>query len=99
MIATDRRDYPNQINNALAFPGIFRGVLDSRAETINEDMKRAAAEAISKPIPDADLSPDYIIPSVFNKNVAKFVAAAVARAAHRTRVARGMRMGTSIDHE
>jgi malate dehydrogenase (oxaloacetate-decarboxylating) len=81
VIATGRSDYPNQINNVLAFPGIFRGALDARASDITESMKIAAAEAIAGVIPPGELSPDYIVPSVFNPEVAQRVAAAVAAAA------------------
>jgi malate dehydrogenase (oxaloacetate-decarboxylating) len=88
VVATGRSDYPNQINNVLAFPGVFRGALDARAREINEDMKVAAAHAIAATIPDAELSADYIVPSVFNRAVAAAVAAAVGRAADATGVAR-----------
>jgi len=98
VIATGRSDYPNQINNVLAFPGIFRGALDSRASDINEEMKHAAAEAIAGVIKATELSPDYVIPSAFNRTVAKKVASAVARAAHKTHVGRRMPKGTSIYH-
>jgi malate dehydrogenase (oxaloacetate-decarboxylating) len=81
VIATGRSDYPNQINNVLAFPGIFRGALDARASDITEGMKVAAAKAIAGVIPPDELSPDYIVPSVFNRDVAPLVAAAVAEAA------------------
>ncbi len=81
IVATGRSDYPNQINNVLAFPGIFRGALDVRAKTINEDMKLAAANAIASVIGAEDLHADYIIPSVFNRKVTEMVAAAVADAA------------------
>jgi malate dehydrogenase (oxaloacetate-decarboxylating) len=81
VIATGRSDYPNQINNVLAFPGIFRGALDARASDITEPMKIAAAEAIAGVIPPGELSPDYIVPSVFNTEVAQRVATAVAAAA------------------
>ena len=81
VIATGRSDYPNQINNVLAFPGIFRGALDARASDITEAMEVAAARAISTAIPAEELSPDYIVPSVFNRDVAPLVAAAVAGAA------------------
>jgi malate dehydrogenase (oxaloacetate-decarboxylating) len=81
VIATGRSDYPNQINNVLAFPGIFRGALDARAPDITEAMKVAAAEAIAGVIAPEKLSPDYIVPSVFNRDIAPLVAAAVARAA------------------
>ena len=88
VIATGRSDYPNQINNVLAFPGVFRGALDVRARTINEEMELAAARAIAGAIGDDELSHDYVIPSVFNRAVAPAVAAAVAEAARRTGVAR-----------
>jgi malate dehydrogenase (oxaloacetate-decarboxylating) len=81
VIATGRSDYPNQINNVLAFPGIFRGALDARATDITEAMKLAAAQAIAGVIPDDELSADYIVPSVFNADVAPRVGAAVAEAA------------------
>jgi malate dehydrogenase (oxaloacetate-decarboxylating) len=80
VIATGRSDYPNQINNVLAFPGVFRGALDARAPEITETMKLAAAEAIAGSIAPEDLSADYIVPSVFNREVAPRVAAAVAEA-------------------
>ncbi len=88
VIATGRSDYPNQINNVLCFPGIFRGALDCRASTINEEMKLAAAHAIAAIISDPELQPDYIIPSVFNRRVTAAVAAAVQDAARLTGVAR-----------
>jgi malate dehydrogenase (oxaloacetate-decarboxylating) len=88
VVATGRSDYPNQINNVLAFPGVFRGALDVRARGINEPMKVAAAQAIAETIPDAELAADYIVPSVFNRAVAPAVAAAVAQAAEETGVAR-----------
>src|ERR687892_2906020 len=88
VVATGRSDYPNQINNVLAFPGVFRGALDVRAREINEAMKVAAAHAIAETIADTELSADYIVPSVFNRAVAPAVAAAVARAADETGVAR-----------
>jgi malate dehydrogenase (oxaloacetate-decarboxylating) len=78
IIATGRSDYPNQINNVLCFPGVFRGALDVRARQITEEMKMAAARAIATIVEDADLREDYIIPSVFNRDVAPAVAAAVA---------------------
>jgi malate dehydrogenase (oxaloacetate-decarboxylating) len=81
VIATGRSDYPNQINNVLAFPGIFRGALDARASEITDAMKVAAAEAIAGAIPLEELGPDYIVPSVFNREVAPLVAVAVAEAA------------------
>ena len=88
VVATGRSDYPNQINNVMCFPGIFRGALDCRATDINEEMKLAAAYAIASTINDAELQPDYIIPSVFNRRVTPLVAAAVEEAARRTGVAR-----------
>jgi len=96
VMATGRSDYPNQINNVLAFPGIFRGALDSRASQINEAMKQAAAHAIANVVREEELSPDYIIPSVFNRKVGKQVATAVARAAHKTGVARRIPKATKI---
>jgi malate dehydrogenase (oxaloacetate-decarboxylating) len=81
IMATGRSDYPNQINNVLCFPGIFRGALDVRAPRITEDMKMAAAHAIAGIVDDAELREDYIIPSVFNRDVAPAVAAAVAEQA------------------
>ncbi|MEA2395655.1 MAG: hypothetical protein QOJ82_3546 [Solirubrobacteraceae bacterium] len=83
IVATGRSDYPNQINNVLAFPGIFRGALDVRAQSITEEMKVAAAEAIAAIIPEDELREDYIVPSVFNRDVAPAVAAAVAEQARR----------------
>ncbi len=88
IIATGRSDYPNQINNVLAFPGIFRGALNVRARRINEPMKLAAAHAIAGCISRRELSPEYIVPSVFNRAVAQRVATAVTEAAIKTRVAR-----------
>jgi malate dehydrogenase (oxaloacetate-decarboxylating) len=88
IMATGRSDYPNQINNVLCFPGLFRGALDVRARDINEEMKLAAAKAISKVITDNELSEEYIIPSVFDKRVAKAVAQEVAKSAQKTKVAR-----------
>ena len=85
IMATGRSDYPNQINNVLAFPGVFKGALDVRARTINEEMKLAAAQAIAAVIPDDELHPDYIIPSVFNRKVAEAVAEARGRAGGRQR--------------
>ena len=81
IMATGRSDYPNQINNVLCFPGIFRGALDVRAPAITEDMKMAAARAIAAIVDDDELREDYIIPSVFNRDVAPAVAAAVAEQA------------------
>jgi malate dehydrogenase (oxaloacetate-decarboxylating) len=91
VIATGRSDYPNQINNVLAFPGIFRGALDVRATTITTGMEVAAGTAIAAVISDEELSPDYIVPSVFNRDVALNVAEAVAAAAERDGVARRVR--------
>ena len=88
IFATGRSDHPNQINNALAFPGIFRGALDVQASVINEAMKLAAAKAIAHAIPEGALSEDYIIPSLFDKNVVPRVAQAVAAAARDSGVAR-----------
>ncbi len=88
ILATGRSDYPNQVNNLLAFPGIFRGALDVRASAINEPMKLAAAHAIAESIPEDHLTEDYIVPSVFEKRVVRAVARAVARAAHDSGVAR-----------
>lgn len=88
VIATGRSDYPNQINNVLCFPGIFRGALDCQASKINEEMKLAAAEAIASVIPERELHPGYIIPSVFHEDVVKRVREAVIQAAVRTGVAR-----------
>jgi malate dehydrogenase (oxaloacetate-decarboxylating) len=88
VMATGRSDYPNQINNVLSFPGIFRGALACRAARINEEMKLAAANAIAGIISDTELHPEYIVPSVFDKRVAEAVAREVEVAAHRTGVAR-----------
>jgi malate dehydrogenase (oxaloacetate-decarboxylating) len=95
IMATGRSDYPNQINNVLAFPGVFRGALDVRALRINEDMKLAAAQAIASCIRDDELLPEYIVPSVFNRDVVKAVAGAVAAAAEASGVARRPR-GTAV---
>ncbi len=88
VVATGRSDYPNQINNVLAFPGIFRGTFDVRASDINEDMKIAAAHALASLIPDDELSEDYIIPKPMDPRVGPAVAAAVAEAARKSGVAR-----------
>jgi malate dehydrogenase (oxaloacetate-decarboxylating) len=88
VVATGRSDFPNQINNLLAFPGIFRGTFDVRAKDINEEMKLAAAYALASYIPDDKLSEENIIPSPLNKNVGSVVANAVADAARKTKVAR-----------
>jgi malate dehydrogenase (oxaloacetate-decarboxylating) len=88
IVATGRSDYPNQINNVLCFPGIFRGALDVRARTITERMKMAAAHAIADTVDESELREDYIIPSVFNREVAPAVAKAVADEARATGMAR-----------
>jgi malate dehydrogenase (oxaloacetate-decarboxylating) len=95
IMATGRSDYPNQINNVLAFPGVFRGALDVRASTINEEMKLAAARAIASVVSDDELDPEYIIPSVFNRDVASAVATAVAEAAQASGVGRRPRRPAS----
>ena len=79
VMATGRSDYPNQINNVLAFPGIFRGALDVRAPTITEEMKLAAAQGIAASVADDELSEDYIVPSVFDRGVSRAVAAGRSR--------------------
>lgn len=94
VMATGRSDYPNQINNVLCFPGIFRGALNCRASRINEEMKLAAAHAIAEIIGEDELYPDYIIPSVFDKRVGEAVAARVEEAAYQTGVARRERTDT-----
>ncbi|MEI2664693.1 MULTISPECIES: NADP-dependent malic enzyme [Rossellomorea] len=88
VIGTGRSDFPNQVNNVLAFPGIFRGALDVRATHINEKMKQAAVEAIASLITEDELNADYVIPAPFDKRVAPAVAAAVAKTAMETGVAR-----------
>ena len=88
VISTGRSDFPNQINNVLAFPGIFRGTFDVRASDINEEMKVAAAHALAELISDEELSADYIIPKAFDRRVGPAVAKAVAEAARKTGVAR-----------
>lgn len=88
VVATGRSDFPNQINNVLAFPGIFRGAFDVRAKDINDEMKLAAASALANLIPDEELAEDYIIPKAFDPRVGKAVADAVADAAKKTNVAR-----------
>ena len=94
VMATGRTDYPNQINNSLCFPGLFRGVLDVRASDINYEMKIAAARAIASVIPEDHLTADFIIPSVFDRNVVRTVARAVAVTAQETGVARRRRRQT-----
>ena len=96
VVGTGRSDYPNQINNVLAFPGIFRGALDVRASAITEEMKLAAAEAIAAVVKPDELEPDYVIPSVFNRDVAPAVAEAVARAAEAAGVARRSRSAVLV---
>ena len=88
VVATGRSDFPNQINNVLAFPGIFRGAFDVRAKDINDEMKLAASRALAELITEEELSEDYIIPKAFDPRVGKAVAAAVADAARKTGVAR-----------
>ena len=88
IVGTGRSDFPNQVNNVLAFPGIFRGALDVRASDINEEMKIAAAKAIAGLVSDEELNPDYILPYAFDERVGKTVAAAVAQAARDSGVAR-----------
>jgi malate dehydrogenase (oxaloacetate-decarboxylating) len=88
ILATGRSDYPNQINNMLCFPGLFRGLLDSRARTVNEEIKLAAAKAIASMVDENELSEDYIVPSIFDRKVVTTVASAVSDAAYRTGVAR-----------
>ena len=94
IVGTGRSDYPNQVNNVLAFPGIFRGALDVRAKEINEEMKKAAAYALANLIDNKELAPDYVIPKPFDPRVGPYVAAAVAQAAVDTGVAR-----IKIDYE
>ena len=91
IVATGRSDYPNQINNVLAFPGIFRGALNVRARQVNQEMKLAAAYAIANSIPRRQLNPEYIVPSVFSQEVVQQVAAGVQAAAIKTGVARKKR--------
>ena len=88
VVSTGRSDYPNQINNVMVFPGIFRGAFDVRASDINEEMKMAAARALAELVSDGELSPDHIIPPVFDPRAAAAVAAAVAQAARDSGVAR-----------
>ncbi len=93
ILATGRSDYPNQINNVLCFPGVFRGALDVRATRITESMKTAAARAIAGIVSDDELREDYIIPSVFNRDVAPAVADAVAAEARASGTAEGAELG------
>ena len=95
VIATGRSDYANQINNVLAFPGVFRGILDSRSKGVNDEMKIAAAWAIASAIPRRHLNEEYIIPSVFDKSVVRRVAIAVAKAARATGMAPAKRSKTT----
>jgi malate dehydrogenase (oxaloacetate-decarboxylating) len=96
VMATGRSDYPNQINNVLAFPGVFRGALDVRASEITEEMKLAAAHGIAGVVTDDELAEDNIIPTVFNREVSHAVAEAVSREAMRSGVARGTRTLTRV---
>jgi malate dehydrogenase (oxaloacetate-decarboxylating) len=96
VVATGRSDYPNQINNVLAFPGIFRGALDVRASAITERMEVAAGHAIAAAISEDELAPDYVVPSVFNREVVTSVAAAVAAAAELDGVARRSREAETV---
>ena len=96
VMATGRSDFPNQINNVLAFPGIFRGALDVRATKITEDMKIAAARGIASVVADDELADDYIVPSVFNRSVAPAVASAVAVEAEREGIARRTETGAAV---
>ena len=88
VVGTGRSDFPNQINNVLVFPGLFRGVLDCRAREINEEMKVAASYAIASLVSDEELSADYVIPAAFDKRVSGAVAEAVVKAAKETGAAR-----------
>ena len=98
VMATGRSDYPNQINNVLCFPGFFRGLLDCRAGTVNDEMKIAAARAIAACVEEDERSPEYIIPSVFSKKVAPALGREVARAAQKTGVARRVRRFEVASH-
>lgn len=97
VVATGRSDFPNQINNVLAFPGLFRGLLDAGAADITEDMLVAAADAISETITEDELNPSYVIPSVFDQRVAPAVAAAVAEVAERNGAVKATTTGTQDD--
>ena len=100
ILATGRSDYPNQINNVLCFPGVFRGALDVRAGQITESMKTAAARAIAEIVGDDELQEDYVIPSVFNREVAPAVAAAVAAEARASGTAgAGAELGFGLTEE
>jgi malate dehydrogenase (oxaloacetate-decarboxylating) len=96
VMATGRSDYPNQINNVLAFPGVFRGALDVRASAINEEMKMAAARALAALVGPDELSAEHIVPTVFDRRIAPTVADAVAEAAERTGVARRARRPVTV---
>ena len=87
-MATGRSDYPNQINNALVFPGFFRGLLDVRAKKVTDEMKMAAAQALARVVRDEELGEEYIIPSIFNRDVVPAVARAVSRVAVKRGLAR-----------
>ena len=87
VVGTGRSDFPNQVNNVLAFPGLFRGALDVRARKITEEMKMAAAMGLASLIKEEELRPDYVIPSPFDPRVAQAVAAAVAETARKTGIA------------
>ena len=95
VLGTGRSDYPNQINNVLVFPGVFRGALDVRATTITREMELAAAHALAEVVDAGHLSSDYVIPSVFDRRVAPAVATAVAAAAETSGVARRRRVATA----
>ena len=88
VVSTGRSDYPNQVNNVLCFPGIFRGALDVRASDINDAMKLAAAKALADLVPESELCVDYILPKAFDPRVRNAVAAATAQAARKSGVAR-----------
>lgn len=98
VVATGRSDYPNQINNALAFPGIFRGALDCRARLINDAMKIAASHAIANLVPPAALCPEHIIPSIFDQRLVKVVSESVCRAAIKSGVARKLTQSKVFSH-
>jgi malate dehydrogenase (oxaloacetate-decarboxylating) len=89
VLATGRSDYPNQINNMLSFPGIFRGLLDVKAKAVNEEIKFAAAKAIAYTVKSDEIHEDYILPSIFDRKVVSAVAHAVSEAALKTGLAQG----------